>query len=158
MSEHNLEKDGANSSRFCGWPPVIIAVGLISGVSWSTIVFNIGLSWIWVASWLSGALVTTTYKWGFFVFGTFAYFLLAGSLLIFGSVTAKRVGIIRHYFALGGWLVFLWLLYPIAWGLDDGGNEIRVTSGFIFFGILDILLVPVLAFGFLALSLKWDFR
>ena len=30
-------------------------------------------------SWLSGALVATTYKWGFFVFGTFAYFLLAAS-------------------------------------------------------------------------------
>lgn len=143
---------------FCGWPELIIAVGLISGVSWSTIVFNIGLSWIWVASWLSGALVRTTYKWGFFVFGTFAYFLLAHSLLIFGRVTAKRVGITRHHFTLGGWLVFLWLLYPIAWGLDDGGNKIKVTSGFIFFGILDVLMVPVLAFGFLALSTKWDFR
>jgi len=143
---------------FTGWPPVLIAVGLISGVSWSTIVFNIGLSWIWVASWLSGALVTTTYKWGFFVFGTVAYLLLAVSLIVFGTTTAKRVGITKHYLATSGWLVFLWLLYPIAWGLDDGGNEIRVTSGFIFFGILDVLLVPVLAFAFLALSTKWDYR
>lgn len=147
-----------NFYRFCAWPPVIIAVGLISGVSWTTIVFNIGLSWVWVASWLSGALVQSTYKWGFFVFGLIAYFLLAASLFVFGSVTAKRVGVARHYTLLGGWLVFLWLLYPIAWGLDDGGNKIKVTSGFIFFGILDLLMVPVLAFGFLALSTKWDFR
>jgi bacteriorhodopsin len=131
---------------------------LVSGVSWSTIAFNTGLSWIWIASWLSGALVHTTYKWGFFVFGTFAYFLLAASLFVTGTVTAKRVGVAKHYFALGGWLVFLWLLYPIAWGLDDGGNEIRVTSGFIFFGILDVLMVPILAFAFLALATKWDFR
>lgn len=103
-------------------------------------------------------MVTTTYKWGFFVFGTAAYFLLAASLLVFGTVTAKRIGITKHYFATSGWLVFLWMLYPIAWGLDDGGNEIRVTSGFVFFGILDVLMVPVLAFGFLALATKWDFR
>jgi bacteriorhodopsin len=83
---------------------------------------------------------------------------LVASLLIFGTVAAKRVGITTHYFALGGWLVLLWLLYPIAWGVADGGNEIGVTGGFIFYGILDVLLVPVLAFAFLALSPKWDFR
>lgn len=127
-------------------------------MSWATIVFNIVLSWIWIASWLSGALVSTTYKWGFFVFGIFAYFLLAASILVFGTVTAKRVGITKHFFALSGWLVFLWTLYPIAWGLADGGNAIGVTSGFIFFGILDILLVPSLAFGFLVLSRSWDYR
>jgi len=64
----------------------------------------------------------------------------------------------KAHFILGGWLVFLWFLYPIAWGLDDGGNEIKVTSGFIFFGILDVLMVPVLAFGFLVLARNWDFR
>jgi bacteriorhodopsin len=131
---------------------------LLSGVSWATIIFNIALSWIWVASWLSGALVHSTYKWGFFVFGTFSYFVLAASLLFTGIVTAKRANITTHYLGLGGWLVFLWFLYPIAWGLDDGGNVIRVTSGFIFFGILDILMVPPLAFAFLALSTKWDYR
>jgi len=143
---------------FIGWTPLITAIGLFSGVSWSTIVYNITLSWIWVASWLSGALVPTHYKWGFFAFGTCAYFLLSASLLQTGSVTAKRVGVSKHYLAITGWLVFLWLLYPIAYGLDDGGNKIKVTSGFIFFGILDLLTVPLLSFAILFLSRSWDYR
>jgi len=143
---------------FVGWTPLIIALGLISGVSWATIVYNVALSWTWVASWLSGALVRTNYKWGFFAFGTVAYFLLAASLLHVGGISAKRVGVTKHYYAITSWLVFLWLLYPIAYGLDDGGNKISVTSGFIFFGILDLLSVPLLSFVILALSTRWDYR
>jgi len=143
---------------FIGWTPLITAVGLISGVSWSTIVYNIALSWIWVASWLSGALVATHYKWGFFAFGTFAYFLLSASLLYTGSITAKRVGILKQYWLVTGWLVFIWLIYPIAWGVDDGGNKIGVTQGFIFFGVLDVMTAPVLALVILFLSTKWDYR
>jgi len=143
---------------FVGWTPLITALGLISGVSWSTIVYNILLSWIWVASWLSGALVRTHYKWGFFAFGTFAYILLSVSLLWSGSITAKRIGVLNHYYLVTGWLVFVWLLYPIAYGVDDGGNKIGVTEGFIFFGILDVVTVPVLSLVILFLATKWDFR
>jgi bacteriorhodopsin len=144
--------------RFVGWTPLIIALGLISGVSWATIAFNVALSWTWVASWLSGSMTATNYKWGFFAYGTFAYFLLAASFLHTGLLTAKRLGIQRHYVMLAGWTVFLWLLYPIAYGLDDGGNKITVTDGFVFFGILDVLLVPALAFGIIVLSSRWDYR
>jgi bacteriorhodopsin len=143
---------------FVGWTPLIIAIGLISGVSWATIAYNVALSWTWVGSWLSGAVTGTNYKWGFFTFGIVAYFLLAASLLGNGLVTAKRLEIHRHYLAFAGWTVFLWLLYPIAYGLDDGGNKITVTDGFVFFGILDVLLIPVLAFGIIALSTRWDYR
>jgi len=142
---------------FVGWTPLISAVGLISGVSWATILYNIVLSWVWVASYLTGSLVATHYKWGFFAFGTFAYFLLSASLIQGGSVTARRLEISRHYFVLSGWLVFLWLLYPIAWGVDDGGNVISVTSGFVFFGVLDILMVPPLSLAVLFLSTRWDY-
>jgi bacteriorhodopsin len=141
-----------------GWTPLIIALGLISGVSWATIAFNVALSWTWVSAWLAGAMTGTNYKWGFFAYGTVAYFLLAASLLTTGLTTAKRLEIQRHYVALSGWAVFLWLLYPIAYGLDDGGNKITVTDGFVFFGILDVLLVPVLAFGIIVLSSGWDYR
>jgi len=142
---------------FVGWTPLVIAVGLISGVSWTTIVYNVALMWTWIATWLAGALVATTYKWGFFVFGFFAYLLLSVSLLYTGLVGARRVNISRHYLAITGYLEFLWLLYAIAYGLDDGGNKITVTHGFVFFGILDIFTVPILSFVFLALSTRWDY-
>ncbi|KAI9047914.1 hypothetical protein LZ554_007716 [Drepanopeziza brunnea f. sp. 'monogermtubi'] len=143
---------------FVGWTPLILVVGLISGVSWATILYNIALTWIWVSSWLSGALVASTYKWGFFVFGTFAYLLLSASLLTSGLRTAKRLKITTHYTLIAGYLIFLWFLYPIAWGVDDGGNVISVTSGFVYFGILDLLTVPVLGFAVLFLATKFDYR
>jgi len=144
---------------FVGWTPIIIALGLISGVSWATIAYNVALSWTWVASWLSGAMTSASnYKWGFFAYGLFAYFLLAASLLTTGVITAKRLGISKQYLILASYLSFLWLLYPIAFGLDDGGNLISVTHGMVFFGILDLLTGPVLLLAFLGLSLKWDYK
>jgi len=143
---------------FVGWTPIILAVGLVSGVSWATIVYNIALAWAWVAIWLAGAFTPTTYKWGFFTFGILGYFLLSASLLHTGSVTAKRLSITRHYTGLAGYLVFFWLLYPIAWGCDDGGNVISVTSGFVFFGILDLFTVPFLSLAILLFANTWDYR
>ena len=39
--------------------------------------------------------------------------------------------------------MFLWFLYPIAWGLSEGGNVIHPDSEAIFYGVLDILAKPV---------------
>jgi len=33
--------------RAVAFPTVIIALGLISGMSWATILFNVFLAWIW---------------------------------------------------------------------------------------------------------------
>lgn len=51
----------------------------------------------------------------------------------------------------------IWLLYPVAFGLSDRGHVLGVSSGFIFFGTLDVLLLPVASVGFLVLSCNWDF-
>jgi len=139
------------------FPSAILSLGLISGVSWATIAFNIVLSWIWVVSYLVSAFTMTNYKWGFFAFGTVAFFSLAFVLLTAGRTSAARVGSSGHYTILAGWTCFLWFLYPIAFGLSDGGNRIGVTSGFIFFGILDLLTIPLLAFATIFLSRKWDY-
>jgi bacteriorhodopsin len=58
---------------------------------------------------------------------------------------------------LAGWLNLLWLMYPIAFGLSDGGNRIGVVGGFVFFGVLDLLMIPVLAAAVLMLSRRWDY-
>jgi len=145
---------------FVGWTPLITALGLISGVSWATIIYNIALSWVWVVSYLSAALVATHYKWGFFAFGTVSYFLLSVSLLHTGITSSKRLPapISTHYLLITGWLVFIWMIYPIAFGVDDGGNKIGVAEGFIFVGILDCLTVPVLCVAVLVGAMKWDYR
>jgi len=140
------------------FPVVIIALGLLSGISWATIVYEVILSWTWVVSYLVGAFTTTNYKWGFFTFGTFAWLLLAVHTLRDGSVGAKRLGVTRDHSALAGWVNLLWLLYPIAWGVSDGGNIIGITESFIWYGVLDILLLPVTACAFLFLARRWDYN
>ncbi|KAK0613818.1 heat shock protein 30 [Immersiella caudata] len=148
-------------AKYINWvvnfPIAIISLGVLSGVSWTTIIYNIFLSWTWIISYLVGAYTTTNYKWGFFTFGTVAWIALAISTLTTGLSSAARVEIRRDYVVLAGWLNLLWLLYPIAWGLSDGGNKIGVTPSFVFFGVLDILLIPVLTYATIVLSRKWDY-
>ena len=55
----------------------------------------------------------------------------------------------RTYVICGVWTIFLWFLYPIAWGLSEGGNVIAPDSEAVFYGVLDIMAKPV--FGALLL-------
>ncbi|RAL68304.1 hypothetical protein DID88_007034 [Monilinia fructigena] len=43
------------------------------------------------------------------------------------------------YWTCGGITMFLWFLYPIAWGLSEGGNVISGDSEAVFYGVLDVL-------------------
>ncbi|KAI1127302.1 heat shock protein 30 [Nemania abortiva] len=146
--------------KYVNWvvsfPAVATALGLLSGVPWATIIYNVFLSWTWVIAYLITAFTTSTYKWGFYAFGTVSWLLLAFSTFSAGS-SAKRLGVASDHTLLSGWVNLLWLLYPIAFGLTDGGNRIGVTPGFIFFGILDVLLIPVLSFAFIFLARRWDY-
>jgi len=140
------------------FPTVILALGILSGLSWATILYQIFLAWIWIVSFLVSAYTRTNYKWGFFVFGLAAQFLLQALTLTTGRRSAKRVGVDRDYHTLAGWVNLLWLIYPIAFGLSDGGNRIGVVAGFIFFGVLDVLMIPVLGAAFIGLSRNWDYN
>ncbi|TVY83877.1 Protein FDD123 [Lachnellula suecica] len=148
-------------ARYINWtvsfPAITLSLGLLSGLSWTTIVVNLFISWFWILSYLTAAYTTTSYKWGFFAFGTFAYVILAMSTLNEGRESAELLGIKRDYMILSAWVNLLWLCYPIAFGLSDGGHVIGVTGGFVFFGILDVLMLPVMSVMFLVLSRSWDF-
>lgn len=139
------------------FPVIIIALGLVSGVSWATIFFNIFLAWVWIISYLCSAYTETRYKWGFYAFGTVAYLLLAFQTLWASRSHARRTDVGRDHNTLASYVNLLWLLYPIAFAVSDGGNVIGVTQSLIFFGVLDLLLVLGTAIGFLVLSRKWDY-
>ncbi|KAJ6134558.1 hypothetical protein N7523_000880 [Penicillium sp. IBT 18751x] len=140
------------------WPSLALCLGLISGVSWTTMLCNIAIALQWPVCYLVGAFVNTSYKWGFFAFGTFGWLILAMSTINESREAAQRLGVDKDYIILSLWLNFLWLLYPIGWSLSDGGNKIGVTGTSIFFGVLDVLMVPGLAFLVLFLSRRWDYR
>lgn len=75
-----------------------------------------------------------------------------------GPQRRRRIGYSRDHAGLAGWMNLIWFFYPIAFGLSDGGNRIGITSSFVFFGILDLLLVPLLAFVFILLARRWDYN
>ena len=55
-----------------------------------------------------------------------------------------RSGYIRG----AGFVAFVTMLYPIAWGCAEGGNVISPTGEMIWYGILDLLLGPVFLYYF----------
>lgn len=73
-----------------------------------------------------------------------------------GRRHAKHLGndIYRTYTLCGLWTLFIWLLYPIAWGVSEGGNVIAPDSEAVFYGILDFCAKPI--FSILLIAGHWN--
>ena len=110
---------------------------------------------IMVVTGLVGALTRSSYKWGYFTFGTVAFLFVAWNVTWVARKHAQALGpdVSRTFLICGVWTISLWFLYPIAWGLCEGGNVISPDSEAVFYGILDLLAKPV--FGALLL---WGHR
>jgi len=72
--------------------------------------------------------------------------------------SAQVLGVGGDYMILARWVNFLWVLYPIAFGLGDVSGVLGVNESCVFFGVLDVLLLPIAGVGVLVLSRRWDFR
>jgi len=118
-----------------------LAILLVARAPWEKILFVLVLDWITVAVGLAGALTPTVYKWGWYAFGLFTTLVIAYTVLVpirrHAGLAGRDIG--RAYTLPTIWFVFLWILYPIAWGLSEGGNVIAPNSEQVFYGILDIL-------------------
>ena len=78
---------------------------------------------------------------GFFTFGGAAFFFVAYTIVFEGRAYARTLGadIFRTYNIIGAWTILIWLVYPIAWGVCEGGNVIPPDSEAIMYGILDLM-------------------
>lgn len=145
--------------RYIDWvittPLLLLDLLLTCGLPAPTILYTILMDEIMIITGLVGALVTSDYKWGFFTFGCAAFLFVAWTVVIEGRTYARVLGpqVSRTYVICGVWTIALWFLYPIAWGLCEGGNVISSDSEAVFYGILDIFAKP----GFGAL-LIWGHR
>ena len=101
------------------------------------------------------AAVSDIHKRGYFTFGCAALFYLLYVLVWEARRHANALGkdVGRAFLICGSLTSVLWTLYPIAWGICEGGNVIAPDSEAIFYGILDVLAKPV--FGAL---LIWGHR
>lgn len=145
--------------RYVDWfittPLLLMDLLLTAGLPWPTILYTILIDEIMIVTGLVGALVKSSYKWGYFTFGTAAFLFVAYVVTISARAHAQALGpkVYKTYMICGVWTIGLWTLYPIAWGLCEGGNVISPDSEAVFYGILDVLAKP----GFGALLL-WGHR
>ncbi|KAI4754734.1 family A G protein-coupled receptor-like protein [Aureobasidium sp. EXF-3400] len=145
--------------RYIDWfittPLLLLDLMLTAAMPWPTLLFIILVDEVMIVTGLVGALVRSSYKWGYFVFGCVALFYIIWVLVWEGrrhaNVLGKDVG--RCFTLCGSLTTLLWILYPIAWGVCEGGNVISPDSEAVFYGILDLIAKPV--FGAL---LIWGHR
>lgn len=139
--------------RYIDWfvttPLLLLDLLLTAGVPWPTILITILADEVMIVTGLVGALTRTTYKWGYWTFGMLAFFYVVYALLFVARPHASALGsdVSRVFNMCGILTLFIWFLYPIAWGVSEGGNVIHPDSEAIFYGILDVIAKPV--FGIL---------
>jgi len=148
--------------RYIDWvvttPALLLELVLASGLPLSDIITLIFFDLVMIITGLVGALVKSSYKWGFYAFGNMALFYIWWVLFGPARSTAGVIGAEykKSFTVSAGILSFLWLGYPIAWGLADGGSYITPDSEMIFYGILDVIAKPVFLFIHLFMLSKLD--
>lgn len=135
--------------RYIDWfvttPLLLLDLLLTAGVPWPTIMITIIADEVMIVTGLVGALTRTTYKWGYWTFGMFAFFYVVYVLALVARPHAKAMGpdVSRVFNMCGFMTLFIWFLYPVAWGVSEGGNVIHPDSEAIFYGILDVIAKPI---------------
>lgn len=131
-------------TRYIDWfittPLLLTELFLTAGLPWTHIAFNVIIAWTTVLCGLFGALVPTTYKWGYFTIGIVIWSYILYTWALPSRLHAAPIGsdVTRAHSLSGAWLLFIFFLYPIAWGVSEGGNVIAPDSEAVFYGILDL--------------------
>ena len=110
-------------------------------------------AWVWTIGLLIGALIRSTYKWGYFTFAVVGQLtclaLVAGSLFLLMGYSFEAGAKARWSLLLLLWAL-AWLTQTINWGLSEGSNRIQPDSEAVWAGVVDLInfgLIPtVLAF------------
>ncbi|KAF4944096.1 hypothetical protein FSARC_14764 [Fusarium sarcochroum] len=145
--------------RYVDWfittPLLLMDLLLTAGMPWPTVLWVILVDWVMIITGLVGALVKSSYKWGYFAFGCAALAYIVYQLAWEARIHANHVGsdVGRTFMICGTLTLVVWIAYPIAWGVCEGGNIISPDSEAVFYGILDLIAKPV--FGALLL---WGHR
>jgi len=135
--------------RYIDWfvttPLLLLDLLLTAGLPWPTVLITILADEIMIVTGLVGALTQTRYKWGYYAFGNAAFFYVLYMLVFVGRKHAQHLGpnVYKTFMSCGVLTSVVWLLYPIAWGVSEGGNLIHPDSEAIFYGILDLIAKPV---------------
>lgn len=135
--------------RYIDWfittPLLLLDLLLTAAMPWPTLLFVILVDEVMIVTGLVGALVRSSYKWGYFAFGCAALLYILYQLVWESRRHASALGsdVGKVFLTCGSLTSLLWILYPIAWGVCEGGNVIAPDSEAVFYGVLDLLAKPV---------------
>ena len=138
--------------RYIDWaittPALLMELCLATGLPLSDVITLIFFDIVMIVTGLVGALIPTAYKWAFWAFGMAALFYIWWVLAGPARESARALGghFSRSFVISGSLLSILWLVYPIIWGVADGGNVITTDSEMVAYGVLDFLAKPVFLF------------
>lgn len=142
-------------ARYIDWfittPLLLLDLLLLSGLPYATILFTIFMDEVMVVTGLLGALTASRYKWGYFTIGCFAFFFVVWQVVFVARKSARAIGsdVHRLFVGISLFTLGLWTLYPISWGLSEGGSVISSDGEAYFYGVLDLLAKPVFGFWLL---------
>jgi len=130
-------------ARYIDWvfttPLLLFELASLAGAGTTLTLLIIVLDVIMIITGLFGGLsVRRGPTWVWFGMGCLAvlpiFYLVAVHYRKFLNDHTKRAYTVQSF-----WLISLWLVYPIAWGLTDGGYIISVDYEHLWFAILDVL-------------------
>ncbi|EZF35843.1 hypothetical protein H109_04486 [Trichophyton interdigitale MR816] len=130
--------------RYAGWllatPLLMTQLLLLINAPLKLILHEVFMVSIVMMTGLGAALIPNAYKWAYFVYGFIACAALGWTMLKSGynHVRATTPSLKQAYLTLSVALSIIFMLYGLAWGLNEGGNLISPTGEAIFYGVLDI--------------------
>ncbi|KAJ3485687.1 hypothetical protein NLI96_g4789 [Meripilus lineatus] len=135
---------------FINFPLLLLLLLLPTGLSLSDVLTTAFFGWVVVISGLVGALIPSSYKWGFYGFGVASLIYIWFILIFYAPRLPFPAGpSARTEVKAGGILVvFMTMLYPVAWACSEGANVISPAREMVWYGIFDLITGPLFVFTY----------
>ncbi|KAK5653731.1 hypothetical protein OQA88_7887 [Cercophora sp. LCS_1] len=138
-------------ARYVDWsltfPLLLLNLSLLAGIDGAHTLMAISASLIMTLSGLFSALgkTGTAQKWGWLAISCVSYLFVLWHIVLHGSTMVKVKGgaVTKLFSSLALFSFIVWTVYPIVWGIADGGRKINVDKEIMTYAVLDALLKPV---------------
>ncbi|KFY32001.1 hypothetical protein V493_00593 [Pseudogymnoascus sp. VKM F-4281 (FW-2241)] len=144
-------------ARYVDWllttPMILFSLALVAGLNGADILVTVVSSITMILTGLFAALgETKAQRWGFYVFAWLSYLVFHYQLVVGGrrNAATRGSGTARLFTVMGGFILILWIIYPIIWALGAGTGKLSVDTEIIWYVVLDVMAKPVFAFWLLS--------
>jgi len=144
-------------ARYIDWifttPLLLLDLILMTNMPSTMTAWIMGADVAMVVFGIIGAFTAYPYKWVYFAAGCLMQVALSWGMIqpILKEDYQKNATCTKGYTALLIFLIVVWVVYPVAWGLGAGGRVISVDTEIIIMGVLDLLAKPLFAVGVLTM-------